>query len=113
MHSPPLSCYATLCAPVQLFSVFAGVLFIVTFIMLVFYLPAATKLKKLRHETTGSLVGLVAETLEGLSVINAYGEWGFLCVHQRPNTPALQRCCGVPESAAAPSTQAHSLACLS
>jgi hypothetical protein len=42
--------------------------------MLIFYLPAATKLKKHKADSAGTLVGLVAETLEGLNVINAYGE---------------------------------------
>lgn len=53
-------------------SVFAGVLILVTLFMLVFYLPAAAQLKKHRTQTGGDLVGLVAETLEGLAVVQAF-----------------------------------------
>jgi len=54
------------------FSIFGGVLIIVTLIMLYFYLPAATCLKSFRTKTASEVVGLVAETLEGLSVIQAF-----------------------------------------
>jgi len=42
--------------------------------MLYYYLPAATRLKALRTKTASELVGLVAETLEGLNVIQAFGK---------------------------------------
>ncbi|KAJ9527211.1 hypothetical protein QJQ45_025467 [Haematococcus lacustris] len=69
-----LSTIITVSTTIYYFSVFAGVLIIVTLIMLVFYLPAATKLKGHRTSTAGALVGLVAETLEGLSVIQAFNK---------------------------------------
>ena len=69
-----LSTVITVSVTIVYFSIFAGVLIIVTLIMLAFYLPAATQLKKHKADSAGQLVGLVAETLEGLNVINAYGE---------------------------------------
>ena len=54
------------------FLAFAGVLCIVTIIMLYLYLPAATKVKTLRASSAGALVGLSAETLEGLKVVQAF-----------------------------------------
>ena len=69
-----LSTVITVSTVMVWFSVFAGVLFVVTFIMLAFYLPAASKLKAHRNTTGGNLVGLVAETLEGLSVVQAFGK---------------------------------------
>uniref|UniRef100_A0A7S0R9V8 Uncharacterized protein n=1 Tax=Chlamydomonas leiostraca TaxID=1034604 RepID=A0A7S0R9V8_9CHLO len=72
-----LSTIITVSTTIYYFSVFAGVLLIVTFIMLAFYLPAATKLKVHRTTTGGALVGLVAETLEGLSVVQAFGKTDY------------------------------------
>jgi ATP-binding cassette subfamily C (CFTR/MRP) protein 1 len=69
-----LSTVITVSVTIPMFSVFAGVLLIVTGIMLVFYLPAATALKKQKVETAGDLVGLVAETLEGLPIITAFDQ---------------------------------------
>jgi len=67
-----ISTVITVSVTIPLFSAFGGALFIITLMMLWFYLPAATKLKKHKADTSGALVGLVAETLEGLNVINAY-----------------------------------------
>lgn len=59
------------------FSALAGALFVVSGIMLVIYLPAATHLKKLRMGTAGDLVTLIAEALDGLTVIQAYNKQGY------------------------------------
>jgi ABC-type multidrug transport system fused ATPase/permease subunit len=59
---------------IPMFSVFAGILIAVTLVMLFFYLPAATTLKQQKVETAGDLIGLVAETLEGLPIITAFGQ---------------------------------------
>jgi hypothetical protein len=48
-----LATVITVSITIPMFSIFAGVLFIVTFIMLYFYLPVATKLKKHKVETGG------------------------------------------------------------
>jgi ABC-type multidrug transport system fused ATPase/permease subunit len=69
-----LSTVITVSVTIPMFSIFGGVLIIVTLIMLYFYLPAATTLKKAKVNTAGDLVGLVAETLDGLSIINAFGQ---------------------------------------
>eukprot|EP00879_Flechtneria_rotunda_P031415 GHRR01034321.1.p1 GENE.GHRR01034321.1~~GHRR01034321.1.p1 ORF type:complete len:287 (-),score=69.88 GHRR01034321.1:257-1117(-) len=69
-----LSTVITVSVTIPMFSVFAGVLILVTLIMLSFYLPAATALKKQKVETAGALVGLVAETLEGLPIITAFNQ---------------------------------------
>jgi ATP-binding cassette subfamily C (CFTR/MRP) protein 1 len=45
-----------------------------TLIMLSIYLPAATALKKARAVSGGQLVGLVAEVLEGLAVVQAFSK---------------------------------------
>ena len=45
--------------------------------MLIYYLPAATTLKVLRTNTAGDLVGLVAESLEGLNIIQAMGKTNY------------------------------------
>ncbi len=45
--------------------------------MLSLYLPAATALKKARSVSGGQLVGLVAETLEGLAVVQAFSKQDF------------------------------------
>lgn len=67
-----LSTMITVSTTIYYFSAFGGALLLVTFIMLGFYLPAATRLKQHRTTTGGALVGLVAETLEGLSVVQAF-----------------------------------------
>uniref|UniRef100_A0A383WNY2 Uncharacterized protein n=1 Tax=Tetradesmus obliquus TaxID=3088 RepID=A0A383WNY2_TETOB len=69
-----LSTVITVSVTIPMFSVFGGVLFFVTGVMLYFYLPAATALKQQKAETAGDLVGLVAETLEGLPIITAFGQ---------------------------------------
>ncbi len=72
-----LSTVITVSTTIYYFSVFAGVLIITTLIMLAFYLPAATKLKALRTTSAGALVGLVAETLEGLNVVQAFNKTNY------------------------------------
>ncbi|WIA12457.1 hypothetical protein OEZ85_012492 [Tetradesmus obliquus] len=69
-----LSTIITVSVTIPHFAAFGGTLFIVTIIMLRYYLPAATTLKKQRAETAGDLVGLVAETLEGLPIITAFNQ---------------------------------------
>jgi membrane-anchored glycerophosphoryl diester phosphodiesterase (GDPDase) len=49
-----LSTVITVSITIPHFSAFAGVLIMVTFIMLIFYLPAATTLKKQKVETAGA-----------------------------------------------------------
>ncbi|KAG1674667.1 hypothetical protein FOA52_007191 [Chlamydomonas sp. UWO 241] len=67
-----LSTVITVSTFIYYFAVFAGVLIIVTFGMLWYYLPCATKIKAHIVGTQSQLVGLVAETLEGLHVIQAF-----------------------------------------
>lgn len=67
----------TVSVTIPLFSALAGGLFVASGIMLTFYLPAATHLKKLRMGTAGDVVTLVAEALDGLGVIQAYGKQGY------------------------------------
>eukprot|EP00798_Chlamydomonas_sp_ICE-L_P026578 gene26578-18344_t len=69
-----LSTTITVSVTMYYFSIFGGILIIVTIMMLFYYLPAATRLKALRTKTASELVGLVAETLEGLNVIQAFGK---------------------------------------
>eukprot|EP00775_Hariotina_reticulata_P004687 gene4687-4939_t len=69
-----LSTVITVSITIPHFSAFAGILILVTFIMLIFYLPAATTLKRQKVETAGDLIGLVAETLEGLPIITAFNQ---------------------------------------
>jgi hypothetical protein len=73
----------------------AGALFVASGIMLSLYLPAATHLKKLRMGTAGDLVTLIAEALDGLTVIQAYSKQGYftqaraaprLCCPRQPMT---------------------------
>ncbi|KAG1659736.1 hypothetical protein FOA52_006006 [Chlamydomonas sp. UWO 241] len=59
------------------FAIFAGVLIIVTFGMLWYYLPCATKIKAHIVKTQSQLVGLVAETVEGLHVIQAFDKTSY------------------------------------
>ncbi|GBF87685.1 hypothetical protein Rsub_00396 [Raphidocelis subcapitata] len=63
----------TVSVTIPLFGAMAAGLFAVSGIMLMLYLPAATHLKKLRLNTSGDLVTLIAEALDGLPVIQAYG----------------------------------------
>lgn len=56
------------------FAAFIGGLLIVTVLMVWLYMPAATSLKKLRTDTAGRVVSLVAEVLEGLNVVQAYSK---------------------------------------
>ncbi len=72
-----LSTIITVSTTIYYFSIFAGVLIIVTLIMLIFYIPAATKIKALRTSSGGALVGLVAEALEGLPIIQAFGKTSY------------------------------------
>lgn len=67
-----LSTAVTVSSQLYEFVAFAAVLGVVTWIMLRLYLPTATKIKALVSDTAGSLVGLTAESLEGLEVIQAY-----------------------------------------
>ncbi|KAG1659734.1 hypothetical protein FOA52_006004 [Chlamydomonas sp. UWO 241] len=67
-----LSTVITVSTFIYYFACFAGVLIIVTFAMLWYYLPCATKIKAHIVGTQSQLVGLVAETLEGLHVIQAF-----------------------------------------
>jgi ABC-type multidrug transport system fused ATPase/permease subunit len=64
----------TVSVTIPLFSAMAGGLYLVSLLMLFLYLPAATHLKKLRLNTAGDVVTLVAEALDGLPVIQAYGK---------------------------------------
>jgi ABC-type multidrug transport system fused ATPase/permease subunit len=67
-----LSTAVTVSMQLYEFVAFAAALLFVTWIMLRLYLPTATKIKSLVSDTSGSLVGLTAEALEGLEVIQAY-----------------------------------------
>lgn len=64
----------TVSITIPLFSAMAGALLLVTMVMLFLYIPAATHLKKLRMGTAGDLVTLIAESLDGLGVIQAYNQ---------------------------------------
>ncbi|GIL86269.1 hypothetical protein Vretimale_13733 [Volvox reticuliferus] len=64
----------TVSVTINFFGAFTGFLIIMTFIMLSIYLPAATALKKARAVSGGLLVGLVAEVLEGLNVVQAFSK---------------------------------------
>lgn len=64
----------TVSITIPLFSAMAGALFLVSGLMLALYLPAATHLKKLRMGTAGDLVTLIAESLDGLPVIQAFAK---------------------------------------
>ncbi|GLI68304.1 hypothetical protein VaNZ11_012665 [Volvox africanus] len=64
----------TVSVTINFFGAFTGFLIIMTLIMLSIYLPAATALKKARAVSGGVLVGLVAEVLEGLNVVQAFSK---------------------------------------
>ena len=72
-----ISTTITVSVNIQFFGAFTGALMVATAIMMYFYLPAAMALKKVRAVTSGALVGLVAETLEGLNVIQAFSKQDF------------------------------------
>ncbi|KAG1658983.1 hypothetical protein FOA52_008685 [Chlamydomonas sp. UWO 241] len=72
-----LSTVITVSVFIYYFAIFAGVLIIVTFGMLWYYLPCATKIKAHIVKTQSQLVGLVAETLEGLHVIQAFDKTNY------------------------------------
>ncbi|KAG2424609.1 hypothetical protein HXX76_014334 [Chlamydomonas incerta] len=67
----------TVSVTINFFGAFTAALIIMTLIMLAIYLPAATALKKARAVSGGALVGLVAETLEGLNVVQAFSKQEF------------------------------------
>lgn len=67
-----LSTAVTVSINIKEFLAFLGMLLLMTAVMLYLYLPAATQLKGLRARTSGALVGLAAETLEGLKLVQAY-----------------------------------------
>jgi len=54
-------------------------LIVFTSIMVYFYMPAATKLKVVKSDQNSLLVGMVAEVLEGLPVIQAYNKEEYFC----------------------------------
>jgi len=72
-----LSTAVTVSIVIPTFAAFAAALVFFALTALVIYLPAATALKKHRAETAGDLVGLVAETLEGLPIINAFAQRAY------------------------------------
>ncbi|GFR49013.1 hypothetical protein Agub_g11034, partial [Astrephomene gubernaculifera] len=67
----------TVSVTINFFAAFTGALILMTLLMLSIYLPAATGLKKTRATSGGALVGLVAETLEGLSVVQAFNKQDY------------------------------------
>jgi ABC-type multidrug transport system fused ATPase/permease subunit len=72
-----LSTVITVSVTIPMFAVFGGVLFIVTGVMLYFYLPAATNLKQQKAETAGVLA--LACTLGLLFVATAFCQsWPWL-----------------------------------
>lgn len=71
-----LSTVITVSVTIPMFSVFAGVLIMVTLIMLYFYLPAATTLKKQKTETAGTCVGVTAAAV---ACIVQHMEWQRCC----------------------------------
>ena len=62
----------TISSTITEFIAFAVALVGVTAVMLRLYLPAATQVKHLRAKSAGKVVGLSAEVLEGLKVVQAY-----------------------------------------
>ncbi|KAG2500519.1 hypothetical protein HYH03_001296 [Edaphochlamys debaryana] len=72
-----LSTTITVSVTINFFGAFTGFLIIMTGIMLTIYIPAATALKKSRAVSGGMLVGLVAEVLEGLGVVQAFSKQDY------------------------------------
>ncbi|GLC60118.1 hypothetical protein PLESTB_001575900 [Pleodorina starrii] len=64
----------TVSVTINFFGAFTAALILATLLMLSVYLPAATALKKARATSGGQLVGLVAEVLEGLAVVQAFSK---------------------------------------
>ncbi len=62
---------------IPLFCALTGGLFLVSAVMLALYMPAATHLKKLRMDSSGAVVTLVAEALDGLSTIQAFNQQNY------------------------------------
>ncbi|PNH10694.1 Multidrug resistance-associated protein 1 [Tetrabaena socialis] len=67
----------TVSVTINFFGAFTGALIFMTLLMLYIYLPAATALKKARAQSGGRLVGLVAEVLEGLGVVQAFSKQDY------------------------------------
>ncbi|GIL76626.1 hypothetical protein Vretifemale_6124, partial [Volvox reticuliferus] len=72
-----ISTTITVSVTINFFGAFTGFLILMTLFMLSIYLPAATALKKARAVSGGQLVGLVAEVLEGLSVVQAFSKQAY------------------------------------
>ncbi|GIL55941.1 hypothetical protein Vafri_11394, partial [Volvox africanus] len=72
-----ISTTITVSVTINFFGAFTVFLILMTLLMLSIYLPAATALKKARAVSGGQLVGLVAEVLEGLSVVQAFSKQTF------------------------------------
>jgi hypothetical protein len=89
-----LSTAVTITIQIKEFLAFAGLLVIITIIMLKIYLPAATKVKAIRAKTSGALVGLSAEVLEGLKVVQAYCHQNYF-VKVCTRDPFFQSCASV------------------
>lgn len=70
-----LSTVITVSITIPHFSAFAGVLIMVTFIMLIFYLPAATTLKKQKVETAGECVQLLCAAHACWMWLSFVGPW--------------------------------------
>ncbi len=101
----------TVSITIPLFSVLAGGLFLMSGFMLRMYMPAATHLKKLRMGTSGDVVTLVAEALDGLGVIQAYNKQAYFTTVTSKYIDDSHRCaprCG-PPSAQCPSSGRNAL----
>lgn len=89
-----LSTSITVSINIPEFVVFAALLLVMTAVMLRVYLPTATRIKKLRLDSAGSLVGLTAEVLEGLPLVQAYSkEEHFVRVRFPSRCPATSHAC--------------------
>lgn len=99
-----LSTVITVSVVIPHFAAFAGVLILVTVVMLRYYLPAATALKKQKMETAGGWAGgltaLLVLVLLRVQDRPAWGSAGYLC----PSALALTRACPAPPAAAAAPT---------
>jgi ATP-binding cassette, subfamily C (CFTR/MRP), member 1 len=67
-----LATVVTVSTVIKLFSIFGGILLLVSGLALLQYLPAATQLKWLTADSSSELTTLVSEALEGLDVLQAY-----------------------------------------
>eukprot|EP00245_Coleochaete_scutata_P017297 TRINITY_DN842_c0_g1_i1.p1 TRINITY_DN842_c0_g1~~TRINITY_DN842_c0_g1_i1.p1 ORF type:complete len:786 (-),score=182.86 TRINITY_DN842_c0_g1_i1:544-2901(-) len=79
-----LATVVTVSTVIPLFSVFGGILLVVSGFALSRYLPPATQLKFLTADGNGALTGLISEALEGLDVIQAYHKQEYF-VHESEN----------------------------